>query len=144
MQLGRHEAELHLFDTAGQEDFGRLRRVMYFGADICLLCFAIDNPDSMANIKTQWMPEIKEECPKGKVILVGTKSDLAKDAAALQRLSKIGAEPVSEERGKQLAKKIGAYCYVECSAKTQEGVQDVFNATAKAMIKGKKNTCTIL
>ena len=43
-------------------------------------------------------------------------------------------EPVSTLDGVQLAAKIRAHAYVECSAKTGDGVEGVFEAAAKAAL----------
>ena len=42
--------------------------------------------------------------------------------------------PVSKEKTKATASKINAYAYVECSAKYQRGVQEVFETAAKAAL----------
>ena len=35
-------------------------------------------------------------------------------------------EPVKPEEGRAIAEKINAFAYLECSAKTKEGVREVF------------------
>jgi GTPase SAR1 family protein len=47
----------------------------YAGTDIFLICFAIDNPRSMAYIKNKWIPELNYHAPQVPYILVGTKVD---------------------------------------------------------------------
>jgi Ras family protein A len=42
-----HRVELGLWDTAGQEDYKRLRPLSYPDAHVFLICFAIDSPDSL-------------------------------------------------------------------------------------------------
>lgn len=44
-------------------------------------------------------------------------------------------EPVRPEEGMQIAEKIGAFAYLECSAKTKEGVRDVFETAARAALQ---------
>ena len=68
--------ELALWDTAGQEGFARLRQISYRGADVILIAFSVDNPDSFANISNYWLPEVKEHCPKVPFMIVATKTDL--------------------------------------------------------------------
>jgi Ras family protein A len=46
---GRH-VELALWDTAGQEDYDRLRPLSYPDSHVVLICFAIDSPDSLDNV----------------------------------------------------------------------------------------------
>ena len=54
------QVELALWDTAGQEDYDRLRPLSYPDTDIVLLCFAIDAPDSLSNVVDKWYPEVSD------------------------------------------------------------------------------------
>lgn len=49
--IGGDPMVLALFDTAGQEDYDRLRPLSYPQTDIFLLCFSVVNPTSFANVK---------------------------------------------------------------------------------------------
>ena len=49
----QHQINLGLWDTAGQEDYDRLRPLSYPGTDIFLLCFSVDNVHSYENVKTK-------------------------------------------------------------------------------------------
>ena len=62
-----------LWDTAGQEDYDRLRPLSYPDTDVILMCFSIDSPDSLENIPEKWTPEVKHFCPLVPIILVGNK-----------------------------------------------------------------------
>lgn len=54
---GKH-VELALWDTAGQEDYDRLRPLSYPDSHVILICFAVDSPDSLDNVqeKVWWTP----------------------------------------------------------------------------------------
>ena len=60
----------------GRLEYDRLRPLAYPGTDVFLLCFALNNLDSLRNIEDKWIPEIKHHRKKAKVILVGLKKDL--------------------------------------------------------------------
>ena len=42
---------IRLFDTAGQEDYDRLRPLSYPQTDVFLVCFSVVNPASFENVK---------------------------------------------------------------------------------------------
>lgn len=126
---------LQLWDTAGQEDYDRLRPLSYPLTHIFLMCFSFDRHDSVANIKSKWVPEVKHHCPSTPILLVGTKCDL-KDT----RNRNTSAEIVTSKTGKTLEKSIGACGFVECSARTREGVQLVFERAVTACISRTRPT----
>ncbi|KAF4611103.1 hypothetical protein D9613_006791 [Agrocybe pediades] len=64
--------ELSLWDTAGQEEFDRLRSLSYAETNVIMICFSVDNPVSLENVESKWLDEILEFCPGVKLILVGT------------------------------------------------------------------------
>ena len=76
--------ELALWDTAGQEDYDRLRPLSYPDTDVILMCFSVDSPDSLENIPEKWTPEVKHFCPNVPIILVGNKKDLRNDPATIK------------------------------------------------------------
>lgn len=84
----------------------------------------------------QWYPEVAHFCEGTPLLLVGTKIDLRKDEQTRRMLAAQGQTTVTAEKGMQVAKEIGAK-YIECSAKTGVGVQDVFNLALKESMKGK-------
>ena len=75
------QVELALWDTAGQEDYDRLRPLSYPDTDVILMCFSIDSPDSLENIPEKWTPEVKHFCPNVPIILVGNKKVSVRDVA---------------------------------------------------------------
>jgi len=121
-----------LWDTAGQEEYARLRALSYPETDVFLLCFSVVSPASFDNIKTKWYPEISHHCPGAKCILVGTKIDLREDKATMESLK--GDKPPTLDMGKKMAEDIHAEAYFECSALTQEGLKRVFEEAIRAVI----------
>jgi len=132
------QVELALWDTAGQEDYDRLRPLSYPDTDVILMCFSIDSPDSLENIPEKWTPEVKHFCPNVPIILVGNKRDLRNDEGTKRELMKMKQEPVRVEDGRAMADKINAFAYLECSAKTKDGVREVFETATRAALQTKK------
>ena len=53
--------------------------------------------------------------------------DLRNDASTLEKLTKSGSKPVTQEMGERMAEELKMVKYLECSALTQEGLKDVFD-----------------
>ena len=119
VMVGGNPYSLGLFDTAGQEDYDRLRPLSYPGTDIFLVCFSVVNPASYDNVREKWMAEIQAHCGGVPFLIVGTQVDLRDDPNTLEKLSRQNHRPVSFEMGEKLAKEFKAVKYVECSAFTQ-------------------------
>ncbi|KAJ3318924.1 GTP-binding protein Rho1 [Blyttiomyces sp. JEL0837] len=130
--------ELALWDTAGQEDYDRLRPLSYPDSHVILICFAVDSPDSLDNVQEKWIAEVLHFCAGLPIILVGCKKDLRNDPRVIEELRKTGQTPVSTQQGQAVAEKIGAYRYLECSARTGEGVNEVFEHATRAALIAKK------
>uniref|UniRef100_A0A8C9LD05 Ras homolog family member D n=1 Tax=Pavo cristatus TaxID=9049 RepID=A0A8C9LD05_PAVCR len=69
-------AKIHLWDTAGQEDYDRLRPLSYSDTNVVLICFDVTSRSSYDNILTKWYPEVNHFCKGVPVLLVGCKTDL--------------------------------------------------------------------
>jgi hypothetical protein len=61
--------------------------------------------------------------------------DLRDDPEACKTL---GVQPISKKEGQDLAKKIGAYAYFECSAKLQVGLGELFEGAVAAVVEPTK------
>ena len=127
---------LELFDTAGQEDYDRLRPLSYPNTSVFLVCFSIVHPPSFDNVEEKWVPEIKHHCPNTPFLLVGTQVDLRNDEATQLKLAKNKEKPVSKEAGEIMAKSLKASKYVECSALTREGIKNVFDEVIMQHLDG--------
>ena len=118
---------LGLWDTAGQEDYDRLRPLSYPQTDVFLICFSIVSPPSFDNVKAKWFPEIEHHAPNVPIILVGTKLDLREDRGTIEGLKQKRMEPVSYEQALMVSREIRAHKYLECSALTQRNLKSVFD-----------------
>merc|ERR1711937_105948 len=116
IEVDNRQVELALWDTAGQEDYDRLRPLSYPDTDVILMCFSIDSPDSLQNIPEKWVPEVKHFCPNVPIVLVGNKKDLRNNPNTIKELGKSKQTPVKQEEGKMMSERIGALHYIECSA----------------------------
>lgn len=128
IRLDGKPVQLALWDTAGQEEYERLRPMSYSKSHVILIAFAIDTPDSLDNVSVKWIEEVRSICgPQIPVILVGCKSDLRPPEG-----SPNSHNFVSRAQAEQVAQAIGARAYKECSALKIEGVDDVFEAATRA------------
>ena len=107
---------LGLWDTAGQDDYDRLRPLSYpqtvcsnyhiigivitmaFLQDVFLICFSLVNPASLENVKAKWYPELRHHCPNVPIILVGTKLDLREDTETKEKLREKRLAPITYQQ----------------------------------------------
>ena len=61
--------------------------------------------------------------------------DLRNDSNTIKELAKMKQEPVRPEEGRTMAEKINAFAYLECSAKSKEGVREVFETATRAALQ---------
>ncbi|CAN1229665.1 Rac-like GTP-binding protein 7 [Linum grandiflorum] len=131
---------LGLWDTAGQEDYNRLRPLSYRGAGRA----------SYENIHKKWIPELRHYAPNVPIVLVGTKLDLRDDKQYF--IDHPGATTITTAQGEELRKMVGAVAYIECSSKTQQNVKMVFDGAIKIALRPpkpkkkprKQRNCTFL
>jgi Rho family protein len=119
--------ELSLWDTAGQEEFDRLRSLSYDDTHAIMLCFSIDSKDSLENVESKWVGEIAENCQNVKLVLVALKCDLRE----------LDAENEVDTDGQHREKK--ALRYLECSAMRNRGVNEAFTEAARVALSVKPN-----
>ncbi|KAF6008942.1 Rho GTPase [Brettanomyces bruxellensis] len=152
------QVQLSLWDTAGQEEFDKLRSLSYNDTDCVILCFSVDSPDSLQNVKNKWVNEVLEHCEGIQMVLVALKADLRQtedeDRSTAGINSPMDAQQqqfgtsaynsegmlkklVSYEEGLAMAKKIGAVRYLECSSIKKRGVNEVFTEAARVALASK-------
>jgi len=124
---------LHLWDTAGQEDYDRLRPLSYPGADVVLLCFSTISQASYDAVREKWAPEVHHFIPNIPHLLIGTKIDLREDKCPDPNSGKF--EPIFREQAEALATEIHAIKYMEVSSKTGKGVQEVYAEAVGLVLK---------
>jgi len=127
---------LGLWDTAGQEDFDRLRPLSYNNTDVFLVCFSVMSRVSMQNAEAKWIPELRLLAPGSRIVLVGLQVDLRGDHDVVQALKSRGLQPCSYDDGVALGELVDAP-YVECSALTQRGLKQVFDLAIRVALAEK-------
>ncbi|KAL1858173.1 hypothetical protein Daus18300_010055 [Diaporthe australafricana] len=115
-----------------QHDYDRPRPLTYPDSDVILIAFAIDSPDSLESVVEEWIDEVLRFYNGRPIILVGCKLDLRRNDRTIEELRKRNQHPVTYEEGEEARKRIGAFMYLECSAKTGEGVRDIFERATRA------------
>ena len=109
---GKH-VTLRLWDTAGSEDYDRLRPLSYPDSHVILICFSIAIPDSFDNVHEkvrskllvlmfilplpQWISEVNHFCQGLPIILVGLQKDLRSDPKTIDELRRYRQHPVTFE-----------------------------------------------
>ncbi|CCD23409.1 Rho family GTPase RHO3 NDAI_0B03750 [Naumovozyma dairenensis CBS 421] len=155
---------LSLWDTAGQEEFDRLRSLSYSDTHTIMLCFSIDSRDSLANVEHKWVGEIADHCENVNLVLVALKCDLRNNENEsnvinpgmiqqqqsnnnsnnnIPQLQQQQQEQnqqfkkkdlITYDEGVAMAKKIKALRYLECSAKLNKGVNEAFTEAARVAL----------
>ncbi|KAK0642095.1 P-loop containing nucleoside triphosphate hydrolase protein, partial [Cercophora newfieldiana] len=121
-ELWRGDTRIHLslWDTDSSSAHDVMRSLAYPDADVIIICYSTIDNKSGYSVEKKWWPEVyyKSTAP---IILVGTNID--------RRINLAYDEPrFTTEQGSQLAARIGAKHFVECSALSQQGIEDVLNA----------------
>jgi len=136
---------LDLWDTAGQEEFDRIRYLSYRDTAVFFFCFSVVDPSTFENIKSKWLPEVNYHM--GAVfqqpikMLVGLKSDLKKDPRHMAKLRASGTVIPTDDHIKTWAAD-NKMTYVEVSAKENINVKEVFEKAIEAFLgdPGKADT----
>ncbi|XP_067658445.1 cdc42 homolog [Haliotis asinina] len=117
---------LSLLDTTGDVNFKTRQRPHYADADAFLLLFSVVSPSSFVNIREKWVPDILIHARNTPFFIVGTNIDLRDNTDSLNKLTELGEKPVAETEGRQLAQRLRASKYLECSSLTLKGLDKVF------------------
>ncbi|KAF7119425.1 hypothetical protein RHSIM_Rhsim13G0182000 [Rhododendron simsii] len=130
--VGGSVVNLGLWDTAGQEDYNRLRPLSYRGADVFLLAFSLISKASYENIYKKWIPELRHYAAAVPIVLVGTKLDLREDKQYLR--DHPNATPITRAQGEELEKMIGEIFLLLAF----QNVKGVFDTAIKVALRPQK------
>lgn len=118
---------LSLWDTAGQEDYDKLRPMSYPNTNVFMVCYSTVDPETAANVRKKWIPEIRQYVPNAPIVLVGTKIDMREHRSVVLKLQEKRTLPLSKEEGALLRKELKLDGFWECSALTKKGLREVFD-----------------
>jgi len=115
--------------------------------DAAIIMFDVTSRDTYKSVQ-DWYKDLVRVVENIPIVLVGNKKDLRTDSYTIKELSRTKQSPVSYNDGESMAQRIGAKCYLECSALTKENVDNVFQQATRAALarqqKKKKNKCDLL
>ncbi|ORY82052.1 Rab5-like GTPase [Protomyces lactucae-debilis] len=134
-QIENRTVKFEIWDTAGQERFHSLAPMYYRNAQAAVVVYDITKAASLDKAKT-WVKELQRQASQNIIIcLAANKLDLA-DAAGEDEGdaedSTVPRRQVTFEEGKAYAEEQGLL-FFETSAKTGQGVQDVFEGIARGI-----------
>ncbi|KAI8143901.1 small GTPase superfamily [Fennellomyces sp. T-0311] len=115
--------KLTIWDTAGQERFRTLTSSYYRGAQGVILVYDVSSRESFEALNT-WWNEVNTYCSSPDVVkmIVGNKVD------------KESSRAVTTKEGAEMARKLQTL-FIECSAKTNAGVQEAFEELVTKIIE---------
>ncbi|KAK8781827.1 hypothetical protein V5799_016841 [Amblyomma americanum] len=130
------EVRLVIWDTGDSDLLCDPHRAgCYAEADVVLLCFSVRDIFAGNEVPSRWATEVRHFNPGVPVLLVATQMDLREDPVTVQELSQIKCRPSSVAEGLQLAQKIQAAHYVECSALDLASVRKVFESVLHTCLR---------
>uniref|UniRef100_A0A915PKV6 Uncharacterized protein n=1 Tax=Setaria digitata TaxID=48799 RepID=A0A915PKV6_9BILA len=130
---------LTVCDTAGEDDYNTLRPLSYPDTDVFIVCYSVERPQSLKSLQEKWIPEIRRFCPDVPILIVGNKKDIRNEQ---ERGRRVKSNDNSEDRKNLVnfddaiacAKEFSSHRVIECSAKTKEGIRQVFDAAIRIAI----------
>jgi len=126
---------LSLWDTAGQEDYDRLRPLSYPQTDVFIVCYSVVSPNSLNNVRNKWLPELYTHAPGVPILLVGTKADMRqlddpRDVPGYDHATK-RVRSVNETEALSVVEKYSLHGHMETSARRMTGVKETFDTAVR-------------
>lgn len=107
------DLKLEVHDGSENEETPQSCNLKYSTMNCFLVCFALNDPDALDNVRRKWVVDIKHHAAQAPFLLCGMKSDLTESRA----VHTMAARACGEE--------LGAVGYVDCSAKSLESITSV-------------------
>jgi len=128
VELAEKKIALQIWDFGGEEQFKFLLPVYSHGSAAAIFMVDISRYTTIKNID-DWLKFFDEGLQEGEksvpILLVGGKSDLEEKRA------------IPKQKGTEICKEHNLLDYIECSAKTGENVEEVFEILVKEIGKRK-------
>jgi small GTP-binding protein len=141
IMLGKSMINVGLWDTAGGEDYDRLRPLSYPQTDVFILMYSVMNYNSFEHVSSKWIPEIQHHAVGVPFILVGTEVDLRDNPGSrtdlFEDMNKYSSKRVSTAEGRELAESVGAWAFLECSVYTRQNINEAVDAAVKTAVAAK-------
>ena len=101
---------------------------------VTVVCYSVVDKDSFHNVKSFWLPMVRNINPHLPIVLVATHSDLRCEN---------NPDHVTEEEGRNLCNELNMASFVECSAVQRTGISRLFEIVAglslRLSLRDKKN-----
>jgi small GTP-binding protein len=79
--VDNHEANLQIWDVAGQTSFRQFRQRFFSGTRGAFLVFDLTLPESLDNLHTSWIEDLQNIAGEIPLVLIGNKVDLRESVA---------------------------------------------------------------
>ena len=124
VKIGTSLVQLQIWDTAGTEKYRSMIRVFFAGADAALLTYDITKKESFESLEYCWLDLVRQSTSANvKIVVVGNKKDLE------------ASRQVDISKAEELVKSNDLFTFTETSAKTGEGILEIFMKLAKVLLK---------
>ena len=115
--------KMEIWDTAGQERYRSLAPMYYRGAAAAVVVYSVTSKDSFTTMR-RWVEELRTRAASDiVVVVVGNKTDLAEH------------REVTEEMIEECKKELNLSTFLECSAKSGQGVTEAFEEVCKQLVQ---------
>jgi Ras homolog gene family, member A len=109
----------------------------------------VEDENSFEHAEHKWLPEIYHSCPGIPIILIACKVDFRHHTGHVEYLKGNGKRLISTEEGDDMAQRMGASAYIECSVMDGTGVDEVIHKVASISYqsmgkKPKRHYCSVI
>ena len=94
IKVKNNVVKFSLWDTAGQEEFDKLRYLSYNNTNVFVVCFSLVSKTSLNNVATRWKKELDQYAKGVPIILVGTKADCRDDREVFDKMKNDGTAEI--------------------------------------------------